>query len=441
MTTLAPSHSFVARYDALLPLLTGLGPSDHAEARARHFRHFAEHGVPTRRDEEFRYLDLSPLEEVAWEIGLGANLERADLEALPLMGIDAVRLVFVNGQFAPDLSSADVLEDGFFVDTLEASLDAATPGRERLGEIATYRGKLGTTNDERFVHLNGAFLTEGAHVHVPRGLAAPRTVHVVFLTTAEQPVAIFPRLLITVEEAGSLKLVESHLGLAGRAFSCPVVEVDVAAGAHVEHIRHIAEADRSLHVGNVFVRQGRESVYTSVTANLGGAVVRHDLNVAHTGSHVETWLDGASVVLGKDVVDNHTRIDHAFPDGRSFETYKTIVDDEARGVFNGKIFVYEDAQRTDAKQTNGGLLMSPAAKFDTKPQLEIFADDVKCTHGATVGQLAEDALFYLRSRGIPEAGAKALLVQAFAAAAFERISLEGVKEELHSALLKKLGAQ
>lgn len=427
------------RYEALRSTLDGLGPRGYADARERHARAFAEMGYPTRRDEEFRYLDFTGVAATDYEVAYGANLDRSVLADVPFGGLDAVRLTFVNGQFAPDLSTEETLPDGIFVGTLESAFDAGVPGTERLGSIATLRGKLGKTNDERFVHLNGAYLTEAAYIHVPRGMSLDRTVHVLFLTAADHgPIAVFPRVLVTVEEAATLKLVESHVGLRGKALVVPVVEVDIAKGANVEHIRHVAEGADTVHVGRVAARQAADSVYTSVSANLGGRIVRHDIDSFHTGSHLETWLDGASVARQDETVDNHTRIDHAQPDGRSFETYKTILDGDGHGIFNGKIYVYEDAQRTDAKQTNQGLLLSPTAKFDTKPQLEIFADDVKCTHGATVGRLRDDALFYLRARGIPESQAKALLIQAFAAEAFARVSREDVREELHSALLKKL---
>ena len=169
--------------------------------------------------------------------------------------------------------------------------------------------------------------------------------------------------------------------------------------------------------------------------------MRHDVNAWLGGEHTETWLNGAAVGARNEVVDNHTRIDHAMPNCHSFETYKSILDDEATGVFNGKIFVYEDAQKTDAKQTNQGLLLSAKATFNTKPQLEIFADDVKCTHGATVGQLRDDALFYLRARGVPKAQAEAMLVYAFAAEVFEKVTVTDAKDALEALLFKRLGTE
>ena len=196
-----------------------------------------------------------------------------------------------------------------------------------------------------------------------------------------------------------------------------------------------------MHVSNTAVTQAWGSTLTHNNLNLGGHVVRHDVNVWLDGEHTETWLNGAAVGGRDEVIDNHTRIDHAKPNCHSFETYKSVLDDRSTGVFNGKIFVYEDAQKTDAKQTNQGLLLSDKATFNTKPQLEIFADDVKCTHGATVGQLRTDALFYLRARGIPKKQAESLLVYAFAAEVFEKVTVEDAKDALEALLFARLGTE
>ena len=194
-------------------------------------------------------------------------------------------------------------------------------------------------------------------------------------------------------------------------------------------------------MSNTAVSQAAGSTLTHNNLNLGGHVVRHDVNVWLGGEHTETWLNGAAVGQRNETIDNHTRIDHAMPNCHSFETYKSILDDESTGVFNGKIFVYEDAQKTDAKQTNQGLLLSNKATFNTKPQLEIFADDVKCTHGATVGQLRTDALFYLRARGVPKKQAESLLVYAFAAEVFEKVTVKDAKDALEALLFARLGTE
>lgn len=435
MPSLIEDHAVVSR------LLGAHTPPALAEVRERAYQAFQAVGLPTTKDEEFRYVSFRALEAGGFLPAYGATVERAEAEATPLGPLDAVTVTFVNGQHAPELSTADTLPAGVFVGTLAEAFEA-DPERvlPHLGKIATLQGKLGSTNDERFVHLNTAYLGEGAFVFVSRGLALERPIHLRFLTKADHgPLAVFPRTLIVMEDGSAAKVVESYEHLQGTAFSAPVTEVALGADANLELTRAQLEGDQTMHVSNTAVRQGAGSTLTHNNLNLGGRVVRHDVNVWLAGEHTETWLNGASVGQRDQVIDNHTRIDHAQPNCHSFETYKSILDDEATGVFNGKIFVYEDAQKTDAKQTNQGLLLSPRATFNTKPQLEIFADDVKCTHGATVGQLREEALFYLRARGVPKKQAESLLVYAFAAEVFEKVTVEGAKQALEALLFARLG--
>ncbi len=437
MPSLIQDHAVVAR------LLSAHTPPALAEVRERAYQAFAAVGMPTTKDEEFRYVSLRALDEGGFGPAYGANVDRQETEAAPLGGLDAINVTFVNGQHAPEVSGFDDLPDGVFVGTLA---DAFAANAERvmahLGKVATLQGKLGSTNDERFVHLNTAYLGEGAFVYVPRGIALARPIHLRFLTKADHgPLAVFPRVLIVLEDGAVAKVVESYGHLKGVAFVAPVTEIVLGRDANLELTRAQLEGDDTMHVSNTAIHQASGSTITHNNLNLGGRVVRHDVNVWLDGEHTETWLNGASVGRRDMVIDNHTRIDHAKPNCHSFETYKSILDDESTGVFNGKIFVYEDAQKTDAKQTNQGLLLSAKATFNTKPQLEIFADDVKCTHGATVGQLREDALFYLRARGVPKAQAESLLVYAFAAEVFEKVTVTDAKDALEAILFERLGTQ
>jgi Fe-S cluster assembly protein SufD len=245
--------------------------------------------------------------------------------------------------------------------------------------------------------------------------------------------------LIVLEGQAEAKVVESYVSLGGQVLVDAVTEIVLGPGARLEHVRVQDESLESWHVSTVAVDQARDSVYTSTSASFGASVARNEINVWSGGENAETWLNGMYVGTGTQVLDTHTRIDHAVPHCNSFEVYKGILDERAEGVFNGKIFVYEDAQKTDAKQTNQAILLSPEASVNTKPQLEIFADDVKCTHGATVGQIAQEAKFYMQSRGIPAEEAQALLVYAFAAEVLEKITIEAVREALEARLFAKLG--
>jgi Fe-S cluster assembly protein SufD len=432
--------SLVANFDQVAAILGTYGGPEFQELRARSLRRFMQSGVPTTRDEEFKYVSLRVLEEAPFRPAYGATIDRAEVEATPLGRLDAVTLAFVNGEYAPDLSSADVLPDGVVVCDLREAFEhhGAILGRH-LGRVATLEGKLGSTNEERFTHLNTAYLGEGALVYLPQGAQMERPIHLLFLSRADHgPFAAHPRVLIVAEENSQAKVVESYVGLGGTYFNNAVTEVWVGTNANLEHTKFQAEGPDSVHIAAWATHQEGGSVYTSNNASFGAKIARNDVNVWLNGEHTETWLNGAYVGMGHQVVDNHTRIDHAKPNCNSFEVYKGILGGRATGIFNGKIFVYEDAQKTDAKQTNQAILLTPTATLNTKPQLEIFADDVKCTHGATVGQLREDAMFYLRSRGVPQRQAEALLVYAFAAEVLEKIGIDAVREALEAALYAKL---
>jgi Fe-S cluster assembly protein SufD len=251
---------------------------------------------------------------------------------------------------------------------------------------------------------------------------------------------VAPRVLIVASEGSSARFVETYVtDGAGTNLVLPVTEVVTEKGANVEHVRVQDESESTFSFALWAISQHDDSEYRSYNVAFGGAIARTDQEFWLGGRHIVTRLDGVVVARGKQHLDNHTRLDHALPDCNSFEVYKQIVDDEATVVFNGKIFVHQDAQKTDAVQNNAALLLSPRATIDSKPQLEIFADDVKCTHGATVGRLEDTPLFYLRSRGIPKASAEGILVYAFAAEVLELITLKPVVDRLEARLFEKLG--
>lgn len=410
------------------------------ELREKGLRKYQEFGIPTHKDEEFKYTPLRALKERQFHYGFGANVERSDLKTFPLAGVEAHVLAFVNGQFAPEISELTEIGEGVFVGPLSELPEELEPMiASKLGAIATYEGKLGSTNDDRFVALNSAFLTDCAIVYVPENVEVSKPIHLMFANKShEQDAYVTPRILIILEKGAKAEVMETFSTFVGSALTIPVTEIDVAAEANLEHLRFQDESLKSIHISNTFVNQAASSVYTSNSVNFGGQIARNDINVWVGGENCETWLNGANVGVGEQVIDNHTRLDHALPNCQSFEVYKSILKDKAEGVFNGKIFVYEDAQKTDAKQTNQAILLSPTATMNTKPQLEIFADDVKCTHGATIGQLREDALFYLRARGVEKSRAQALLVFAFAGEVIEKISNEQAREALVEALFAKL---
>lgn len=401
-------------------------PAPDSDNRKAAWEAWTQAGFPTHKDEEWKYTSLRDAAETVWRPAPGADVCLDDLEAFSF----GPTAVLINGRFSAAHSNLDQLPQGVTVASLSG-------GHALLGSIASLAGKLGSTNDERFKHLNTALFEDGVLVYVRRSAGSEQPITILHINVGDK-IAVFPRSLIVVEDGAQAKVVESYVGLSGKVFTDAVTEIHVATGAVLEHVRYQAESRESTHIGLVAVHQDAESTYTNYNTHFGSRIGRTDVNLWLNGEHTESRLDGVYVATGEQVLDNKTRIDHAKPNCHSFEVYKGVLAGRGTGVFNGKIFVYEDAQKTDAKQTNQALLLSPTATINTKPQLEIFADDVKCTHGATVGQLQEDQLFYLRARGIPEKEARALLVYAFAADVLERITMEPVREALERELYRKL---
>jgi Fe-S cluster assembly protein SufD len=279
-------------------------------------------------------------------------------------------------------------------------------------------------------------------VHVPANTDVARPMHLVFVTTDEAAGSVtHPRNLIVVEPGARASVIESYVTLApaGTYWTNAVTEVVAGANSWLEHTRIQRESERAYHIGSTHVDQDRDSHYRSFSMAMGGALARHNLHVRLNGENVEALMYGLYLTRGEQLVDNHTVIYHDQPNCRSWEVYKGVLDGRSRAVFNGKVFVKPEAQKTDAKQTNRNLLLSDTAKVNTKPQLEIFADDVKCTHGATVGRLDDVALFYARSRGIPAGEAQRLLTYAFAAEVIEEVALEPVRDELERLVRERLG--
>lgn len=440
IATHAP-HSLVGNFDEIAGLLGTYGPESLQVWRRQNLGRYASSGIPTHKDEEFKYLPLNVLAENEFKPAYSATVYREDLDSYPIAQLDAITLTFVNGEYAPELSNASGMPEGSFVMSLQEALEGHEERVMRhLGKIGHFDGRLGSTNDPRFTQLNGAYLSEGAYIFVAKGEVIERPIHLLFLAKPNHGIFVaHPRVLIELEENAQAKVTETYLALQdGLYFTNSVTEMVVGANAMLEHTKVQQESAQAVHIAAIYAHQEGGSTFTSNNASFGGQICRNDINAFVDGEHTETWLNGAYLGLDSQVHDNHTRIDHAKANCHSFEVYKGILNDRSVGVFNGKIFVYEDAQKTDAKQTNQALLLSPTATFNTKPQLEIFADDVKCTHGATIGQLREDALFYLQARGIPKSQARSMLVYAFAAEALDKITNDVVREAVEKTLYERL---
>ena len=400
---------------------------------------FAAVGFPASRDEEWRFTPIAPIAQTTWRPSPGvAPKVSADRLAPFIFGHpEWSTLVFVNGAYSRTLSRVMELPRGVRVGSLAEAL------RSDGSVLQAHLTRHAPNDGSPFTALNTAGFRDGGLVHVPAGLDLDRPVHFVQVTTpGAEGTAIHPRNLIVVERGARASVIESYVTLAPDViyWTNPVTEVAVAAGSWLEHTRIQRESERAYHVGLTHVDQQRDSHYRSFSMAMGGALARHNLHVRLNDESIETLMYGLYLTRGEQVVDNHTAIFHDQPNCRSWEVYKGVLDGRSRAVFNGKVFVRPEAQKTDAKQTNRNLLLSDLAKVNTKPQLEIFADDVKCTHGATVGRLDDVALFYARSRGVPQEAAERLLTYAFAAEVIEEVALEPVRNELDRLVLERLEA-
>ena len=397
---------------------------------------FTELGFPTTRDEDWRYTSVAPIARTAFKPAVcqvnGWSSSR--LADVTLGEVACTQLVFLNGHFSQELSSPGKLPEGVKAGSLASALDSdGGLLEEHLARYTSYRRNA-------FTALNTAFVEDGAFVYLPKDAVVKEPIHLLFLSTASKdPAVCHPRNLIVAGSSAQATVIESYAGLEGGVyFTNAVTEIVTGEQSRIDHTRLQRESERAFHVATMEVSQHRDSAFASRSISIGGKLVRNDLNVLLNGEGCDCTLDGLYFAGGEQHVDNHTTIDHAKPHCSSRELYKGILDGKSTGVFNGKIIVRKDAQKTDARQTNNNLLLSEESLINTKPQLEILADDVKCTHGATIGQLDEEALFYLRTRGIGDAAARSLLTYAFASEIIGRIRIQPIQCRLDLLLSRSL---
>jgi Fe-S cluster assembly protein SufD len=415
-------------------------PAWLAELRDRSFELFARTGLPTVKEEEWKYTNVAQIEKTSFTPVIelnGAGINQQELQAATYDEARDSRFVFVNGVFRKDLSTT-----GGFTDELVA-LDFATALQTPEYE-ETIRRSLEKQNENGFAALNAALFSTALFLRFPRGVATPSPVHLLFLTAAangDQP-ASFPRVLVHAEPGSTATLIESYTGRPGRPYLTNArLNLVVDDEARITHYKVQRESSDAFHVAATEVKLGRNSLYQTTSINLGARISRHDIDVRMDHEGAECRVDGLYMIEGSQHTDTHSVIDHRQPHCTSRQLYKGILDGKSRAVFNGKVFVRHGAQQTDAQQTNKNLLLSKEAQIDTKPQLEIFADDVKCTHGAAVGQLEEDELFYLESRGINPALARNMLTYGFAEEVIEKIKIDSIKRELDMAVLNRLHSE
>jgi Fe-S cluster assembly protein SufD len=408
------------------------GPASVRALRRLAIERFAALGFPTSRQEPWRQTNVAPIAQGSFQRPESDPEAMEPEQIAPFVFPAAARLVFVDGRFSARLSSLEELPEGVIVASLAEAL-------ERVPEkVEPWLGQLARFDDHPFVALNTAFLRDGAFVWVPRN-AEVGPVHLLFLSSSEDGRATvsFPRNLIVTEESSRLTLVETYVGT-GAYFNCPVTEMAAGPNSVIDHYKVQRESRDAFHMATFQLLGARDCVPSSHSIALGGGLVRNDVNAVLDGEGIDCILNGLYVLDGSQFVDNHMRVEHAKPHCASHELYKGVLDGRSRSIFNGLIHVHKGAQKTDAKQSNRNLLLSRDAVANSNPQLEIYADDVKCTHGSTVGQLDDDAIFYLRSRGIGAEAARSLLTYAFASDVVERIKVEPVRRDLEEFLFARL---
>lgn len=392
---------------------------------------FRQRGLPHRRVEEFKYFDLRALMREAAPpapVPGATDLAKAFAQAKVFANVQASRLTFVNGHFAAHLNEAVGFPDGIEVVPLTDALTQGHPALALLGRVEVAR-------DNPIADLNMAFMNDGVVIRVPAGVAVAQPIALRFANAAEQAFSTACRVLVIVEAGASLTLLESHEGQAGLASQTnTVVELVVGEGAKVDHVRFNAEGAEALSLSTLTATLGANVTFATHNAAIGAAAARHQVFLAFKGEGSTAQVDGISLLRGKQQADATLVVDHAVPHCTSREAFKTILDGSATGVFQGKIIVRQYAQKTDGAMKSDALLLSEGCTMNNKPELEIFADDVVCGHGATCGALDEDLLFYLESRGLPSAEAESLLLQAFVGPPIETIAHEGVREAIVGAV-------
>ena len=399
------------------------------------FQRFQALGFPTTKNEDWHFTSVAPIVEAAYppRTAPGGDVKPADLAPFTFGASDWPTIVFVNGVFAPALSSLESLPEGVKVYDMASAFRASDSVVERhLSKFAAY--ELNT-----FTALNSAFVSDGAVVRIAKEFEVDRPIHILFVSDAlAAKTQSNPRTLIVAEPHSKATVIESYVATGEASyFTNAVTEVLLEDGANLSHLKIQRESPRAFHVGTIEAEQKRDSHYQSFSFATGAALSRTNIFTTLDGEGAGATLNGLYMLDGEQHCDHQTKIEHAQPNCFSRELYKGVLDGASHGVFNGKVYVDPIAQKTDGKQTNKVLLLSERAQVDTKPQLEIFADDVKCTHGATVGRVDETAAFYMKSRGINKELARRLLTYAFAAEVLETIEIDRVRQDLEQATLQR----
>lgn len=425
-------ETYLESFSELQQTAVGHGLGWLRKLREDAFARFCETGFPTTHDEDWRFTNVSSIAKASFKLASSAKVSREDLALFDLSGA-VCQLVFINGRFARGLSAMNAMS-GVRVNGLADEISTNPAALE------SHLGRYLDTQRDAFAALNTAFLNDGAYIHIRKGAVLEHPIHLLFVTTASDvPAMTHPRNLIVAGDQSQIAVVEDYVSLAsGVAFANTATELVAGESAVVSHYMLEREHTDVFNVSTLRIQQARSANVSTHSILLGGGLVRNNVHPVLAGEGGECLINGLFIGTGKQHLDNYMLVEHAKPHCESRQFYNGILDGKAHGVFHGRIIVHKDAQKTDAKQTNRNLLLSDDAQIDTKPQLEIYADDVKCTHGATIGQIEENALFYLRSRGIDERSARKLLLLAFANECLDRMKEDAVRSYLQGLINRHL---
>ena len=434
-------RSYIEAYGAFRAEWREREPVWLRQLREEAWTRFSAKGFPTTHDEDWRFTNLAKLAKTPFRRAAKTNAAHLakEIEAHRLAGA-ACQLVFVNGHFAPELSETQNLPKGLELCALSRAFEC---GQETCapGGIEQHLGRYADARRDAFAALNTALWEDGAYLRIRRGAAIEHPVHLLYISAgAGEQIMTHPRTLVVAEEHSQASVVEDYVSIGEEtAFSNAVTELVAGDGAVVSHFLIECENLASFNVSTLRIEQGRAANVASHSILLGGGLVRNNVHPVLAGEGTECLINGLFVGAGHQHLDNYMLVEHARPQGASRQFYNGILAGHSRGVFHGRIVVHKDAQKTDAKQTNRNLLLNDTARIDTKPQLEIHADDVKCTHGATIGQIEEEQLFYLRSRGFPAIEARNLLLYAFAAECLDRMHEPAARAFAEKLIQQRLG--
>ncbi|MGA2570758.1 MAG: Fe-S cluster assembly protein SufD [Terracidiphilus sp.] len=439
-TVIGRPNTYLEAYGELSALRQEREPVWLRQLREDAWQRFHAAGFPTTHDEDWRFTNLAALAKTPFQraAGYSTAVSAEEIARFRVPGA-ACRLVFVNGRFAPELSNAGNLPASLEVYSLAQALRGAVRNPAPEG-IEQHLGRYASVRRDVFAALNTALWEDGAYLRIRRGAAIEQPIHLLYVSAgADATIMAHPRTLIVAEPTSHAAIIEDYVSIGEEAaFSNAVTELVAGQDAVVSHYLVERENLAAFNVSTLRLEQARGANVSSHSILLGGGLVRNNVHPVLAGEGAECLINGLFVGAGSQHLDNYMMVEHAQPQGTSRQFYNGILDDSARGVFHGRIVVHKDAQKTDAKQTNRNLLLSDNARIDTKPQLEIHADDVKCTHGATIGQIEDEQLFYLRTRGIDEASARNLLLYAFAAECLDRMSEPPAREFVEGLIRERL---